>query len=67
MDAIFLERFIQTGHMGQRRMSAYRHFSQLVSQNFIYIAFCMHENSVHIPSSLKKKTPLEKFVLSYRE
>ena len=54
MNATFLERFIQTGHMGQRRMSAYRHFSQLVSQNFIYIAFCMHENSVHIPSSLKK-------------
>ena len=26
-----------------------------VSQNFIHIAFCMHENSVHIPPSLKKK------------
>lgn len=37
-----------------------------VSQNFIYIAFCMHENSVHIPPSLKKKKPLEKFVWSYR-
>lgn len=49
-NATFLERFIQTGHMGQRRMSAYRHFSQLVSQNFIYIAFCMRENPVHIPS-----------------
>lgn len=53
--------------MGQHHTSAYRRFSQLVRQNFIYIAFRMHENSVHIPSSLeKKKKPLEKLVLSYR-